>query len=230
MTTQSVRATHPANQSPATTRGREDASPLPNHLFDAGCIQFGTFTLKSGLTSPIYIDLRLLVSDPHLLRKVAQAMADAARDISFDRIAAIPYAGLPIGTALALEMERPLIYPRKEVKQHGTRRAIEGVFEPGETVLLVDDLITRGDSKLEAIAPLEEAGLKVKDVLVLIDREQGGAADLAQRGYCLHAILRLTEILDVLRDSGRITPERHTEVLAYLERSANPPTNKLPNP
>jgi len=189
---------------------------LSTHLFDAGCIQFGTFTLKSGLTSPIYIDLRLLVSDPQLLRKVAQAMADVAREIPFDRIAAIPYAGLPIGTALALEMERPLIYPRQEVKQHGTRRLIEGAFSAGETVLLVDDLITRGDSKLEAIAPLEEAGLKVRDVLVLIDREQGGADDLARRGYCLHAILRLTEILDTLRGSGRITPAQHSEVMAYL--------------
>jgi uridine monophosphate synthetase len=208
-------------------RTNQLANQLSNHLFDAGCIQFGAFTLKSGLTSPIYIDLRLLVSDPQLLRKVAQAMADAARDIPFDRIAAIPYAGLPIGTAIALEMERPLIYPRQEVKQHGTRRAIEGAFKPGETVLLVDDLITRGDSKIEAIAPLEETGLKVRDVLVLIDREQGGTADLAQRGYTLYAILRLTEILDALRESGRITPAQYDEVLAYLHASQpiNQPTN-----
>lgn len=206
-----------------TTEKQADkqTNQLSNHLFDTGCIQFGTFTLKSGLTSPIYIDLRLLVSDPQLLRKAAQAMADVAREIPFDRIAAIPYAGLPIGTALALEMERPLIYPRQEIKQHGTCRAIEGAFEPGETVLLVDDLITRGDSKLEALAPLEEAGLKVRDVLVLIDREQGGADDLARRGYRLHAILRLTEILNVLRESGRITPAQHTQVLTYLGESAS---------
>jgi uridine monophosphate synthetase len=189
---------------------------LAVNLADAGCIQFGTFTLKSGLTSPIYIDLRLLVSHPSLLRYVGRALAEAARGLTFNRIAAIPYAGLPIGVALALEMDRPLIYPRREVKSHGTRRAIEGAFEPGETALLVDDLITRGHSKLEAIAPLEEAGLAVHDVLVLIDREQGGAGDLAQRGYHLHAVLRLTEILNMLKQSARITPEQYTQVLAYL--------------
>ena len=190
---------------------------LSVRLFNAGCIQFGTFTLKSGLTSPIYIDLRLLVSHPPLLRQVARAMAGIAHGLTFDRIAAIPYAGLPIGVALALELGCPLIYPRREVKSHGTRRAIEGAFEPGETALLVDDLITRGHSKLEAIAPLETAGLTVRDTLVLIDREQGGAEDLAQRGYRLHAVLRLTQVLDVLRESVCISPAQQTAVLAYLQ-------------
>ena len=188
---------------------------LADQLFDTGCVELGAFTLKSGLTSPIYIDLRLLVSHPPLLREVARALAEAARALAFDRVAAIPYAGLPIGVAMALEMDRPLIYPRP-VKAHGTHRAIEGTFEPGETALVVDDLITRGDSKLEAIAPLEAAGLTVRDVLVLIDREQGGAEDLARRGYRLHAVLRLTEVLDTLRESARITSDQHAEVMAYL--------------
>jgi uridine monophosphate synthetase len=193
------------------------ANSLSIRLFEAGCVQFGTFTLKSGLTSPIYVDLRLLVSHPPVLREVARAMAEMAHRLAFDRIAAIPYAGLPIGVALALELDQPLIYPRREVKEHGTRRAIEGAFEPGETMLLVDDLITRGDSKLEAIAPLEAAGLTVRDVLVLIDREQGGAEDLAQHSYQLHALLRLTEVLDVLRKSAHITPAQHAKVLRYLK-------------
>jgi len=194
---------------------------LPNQLFDSGCIQFGAFTLKSGLASPIYVDLRLLVSHPSLLAEAARAMAQVARTLTFDCIAAIPYAGLPIGTALSLEMERPMIYPRQRVKQHGTRRAIEGSFEPGETALVVDDLITRGTSKIEAIAPLEEAGLSVRDVLVLIDREQGGAEDLAQRGYRLHTVLRLTGILETLKESSRITPAQHAETLAYLRETSN---------
>jgi uridine monophosphate synthetase len=189
---------------------------LSTRLFEAGCVKFGTFTLKSGLTSPIYIDLRLLVSHPRLLSEVSRAMTEAAHPLSFDRIAAIPYAALPIGVAMALEMERPMIYPRREAKKYGTRRAIEGAFEEGETMLLVDDLITRGGSKLEAIEALESAGLVVEDVLVLIDREQGGAADLEQRGYHLHAILRLSQMLDALRDAACITEAQHAEVSAYL--------------
>jgi uridine monophosphate synthetase len=112
-----------------------------------------------------------------------------------------------------------MVDPRREVKGHGTRRAIEGAFEAGETALLVDDLITRGHSKLEAIEALEAADLVVRDVLVLIDREQGGAADLAERGYRLHAALKLTGLLEALRVSDRITPEQHAEVLAYLKQT-----------
>jgi len=198
---------------------REKTTRLANALYDHGCVTFGTFKLKSGITSPIYIDLRLLVSHPRLLRQVAITLAHVADDLSFDRIAAIPYAALPIGVAMSLELERPMIYPRREVKKHGTRRAIEGAFQAGETALLVDDLITRGGSKLDAIETLQAANLIVDDVLVLIDREQGGAKDLAEQGYNLHAVLGMTDLLDALKTSGRVTDQQHAEVLAYLERT-----------
>jgi uridine monophosphate synthetase len=198
---------------------RDDLERLATALYDQGCVKFGAFRLKSGLTSPIYIDLRLLVSHPRLLRQVAGTLARVASGLTFDRIAAIPYAALPIGVAMALEMGRPMIYPRREVKGHGTRRAIEGAYKAGERVLLVDDLITRGDSKLEAIEALEAVDLVVADVLVLIDREQGGAKDLAKRGYHLHAALKLTDLLAALQDSGRVTPEKHADVLTYLEQT-----------
>ncbi|MFC1466103.1 MAG: orotate phosphoribosyltransferase [Candidatus Brachytrichaceae bacterium NZ_4S206] len=198
-----------------------DHPSLINALFDIGCVKFGQFKLKSGLTSPIYIDLRLLVSHPPVLKRVAQAMAGMISQFSilnlqFDRLAAIPYAGLPIGVAVALETGKPLIYPRREAKDYGTGRLIEGEYHPGETALLVDDLITRGTAKLEALQPLREAGLIVNDVVVVIDREQGGREELAQHSIRLHAVFTLSAMLDALVQSGRLDARRRDEVLAWL--------------
>lgn len=191
-------------------------------LADIGCVRFGDFTLRSGQRSPIYIDLRLLVSHPGVLRDVAHAYAQLLRPLAFDRLAAIPYAALPIGTAVSLELGCPIIYPRKELKGYGTRRAVEGEFQKGERVVVLDDLITTSASKLEAIAPLEGLGLQVEDVVVLIDREQGGREYLEERGYRLHAVFGLGEMLDVLAQHGRISTAQRDEVKAFLAGSRSP--------
>jgi uridine monophosphate synthetase len=192
-------------------------------LADIGAIKFGEFTLASGKKSPIYVDLRLLASYPGVLRQAARAYAGLMRQVLGDaqlnsgiRLAAIPYAALPIGTAVALELDLPLIYPRKEVKAHGTARPIEGEFAAGERVVVLDDLITTGGSKLAAIEPLEAAGLVVEDVVVLIDREQGGGDELAEAGYHLHAVLGLRETLDTLTEAGRISADQRDGVAAFL--------------
>jgi uridine monophosphate synthetase len=189
-------------------------------LADIGCVRLGDFTLRSGQHSPIYIDLRLLVSHPSVLRDVAQAYVPLLHRLTFDRLAAIPYAALPIGTVVSLESGYPLIYPRKEVKAHGIRRAVEGEFQKGERVAVLDDVITTGGSKLEAIAPLEELGLQVEDVVVLIDREQGGREVLEERGYRLHAVFGLGEMLDVLTRHGRISTTQRDEVKAFVGRGS----------
>jgi len=188
-------------------------------LHATGCVQFGQFKLKSGLLSPIYVDLRLLVARPALLRQVGDVLAAQARSLQFDVLAAIPYAALPIGVAVALALDAPLVYPRKEVKNYGTERSVEGVFQPGQTALLIDDLITKGHSKLEALAPLEAAGLKVKDILVLIDREQGGVEELDAHGYTVHAVLTLAQILDVLVEAGKLEPERRDQIRQWLKEN-----------
>jgi uridine monophosphate synthetase len=206
--------TLPSGRPPS--EGPSELTALILDLARIGAVRFGTFTLKSGKTSPIYIDLRLLASHPDVLRRSARAYAGLLRDMAYDRIAAIPYAGLPIGAAVALETGRPLIYPRKEAKSYGTRRAIEGTFEAGERAVVLDDLITTGGSKVEAIAPLKDAGLDVQDVVVLIDRQSGGHEELARQGYRLHAVLTLRQILDVLAAQGQISETQRETVLDWL--------------
>jgi uridine monophosphate synthetase len=189
---------------------------LSQRLFEIGAVQFGTFVLKSGAESPVYVDLRLLVSDPPLLREAARSYAAVLQDLAFDRIAAIPLAALPLGTAISLEMDRPMIYPRMDAKAHGTHRTVEGTFARGEQAVVVDDVISSGLSKLEAIRPLEEAGLVVRDVVVLIDRGGTGAGELQEAGYALHAVTRLRDIVDHLAAQGSIGPDQADEVRAYI--------------
>jgi uridine monophosphate synthetase len=190
---------------------------LARDLIDAGCIRFGTFRLKSGAVSPIYIDLRRLVSHPRILRRVAHAYSNKLREFKFDRLVGIPYAALPIATAIGLEMNRPLIYPRREAKEYGTRASIEGDFAAGETAIVIDDLATTGGSKIETIEKLKSAGLVVHDVVVLIDREQGACESLASAGCQLYALVTLRELLDEMQRTGAMTREQFGQVTTYLE-------------
>lgn len=189
---------------------------LYNQIFDAGCIKFGEFKLKSGIMSPVYCDFRGLISNPDTLHQVGLALAEKAFEIGCDRIAGIPYAGLPLGVAASLAGNIPMIYPRKEVKDYGTMKLIEGAYERGEQVLVIDDIITDGASKIEAIAPLTEAGLKVTDVLIILDREQGGDKILAKAGYKLHSLGKLSEVLDALVESGKVDAGMRAKVAKFI--------------
>ena len=177
---------------------------LVRRLFEIGAIRFGNFTLKSGIQSPFYIDLRVLISFPDVLARVGALMAAEVARCDADRIAGIPYAGLPLAVAASLAGGTPLIYPRREEKDHGIRRRVEGQFEKGERVVVIDDIVTDGASKFEAIQPLEEAGLVVKDLVILIDREQGGRERLARRGYALHAVLTISQCFDEWERTGLV--------------------------
>lgn len=184
--------------------GTAERTALIRRLFEIGAVRFGQFTLKSGVTSPFYIDLRVVISHPEVLTRIGHLVADEVRRCRVDRIAGIPYAGLPLAVAASLAGGFPLIYPRREVKTYGTKRRIEGVFEAGEHVVVIDDIITDGASKLEAIEPLEAAGLIVRDLVILVDREQGGRERLAARGYTLHSVLTISECFDELERAGLV--------------------------
>jgi uridine monophosphate synthetase len=195
---------------------RPEVRRLARALHDAGCVRFGDFVLHSGAHSPIYIDLRRLVTYPAVLQEVTRHYARLLAELDYARIAAIPYAAMPIGTAVSLLTGQPMIYPRREAKSYGTRKLIEGEYHAGERVALLDDLISSGGSKLEAIAPLEEEGLVVRDVVVLIDREQGGREDLAAKGYTLHAAVTLRQLVDALEAEARLTADEAQRVRDYL--------------
>jgi uridine monophosphate synthetase len=132
-------------------------------------------------------------------------------------VGGIPYAGLPLAVAASLAGRVPLIYPRREEKGYGTRRRIEGQFKAGERVVLIDDIITDGASKLEAIQPLEEAGLVVKDLVILVDREQGGRELLAARGYAVHAVLTISQCFDEGERTGLAPSELIRQSREFLK-------------
>lgn len=185
-------------------------------LYEIGAVRLGQFRLHSGRVSPIYLDLRMLVSYPEALRMATAVYTTILADLEYDLLAAAPMAGLPLGTALCLALDQPLIYPRKTAKSYGTGKGIEGAYQIGETAVVIDDLITSGDSVLQAIAALKAAGLQVKDAVVLIDRQQGGMDTLRQEGYQPHAAMSIRQLLSILEANQRITARDTARVLQSL--------------
>ena len=186
-------------------------------LIRTQCFQLGEFILKSGIKSPFYVDLRRVASEPKVLRLAGKAYAQLMRDLDFDRVAAIPVAALPLGSAASLETGTPLIYPRIPPKAHGTGNTIEGEWKAGERVVLLDDLITTGKSKQEAVEVLRGEGLVVADLVVLLERGAAGRRDMEATGINLHAFVQIEEFFAVARDLGLIDNAKEAELLAFAK-------------
>ena len=185
--------------------------------YKLGIIKFGRFTLKSGIESPFYVDLRPLASDPKILKNLANYLLEMLPLDNFDLICGVPYAALPMATAMSLESYIPLIIKRKEAKSYGTKKLIEGIYQKGQNCLLVEDVITSGKSLVETIAEVEQEDLKVADIVVVLDREQGGKQLLESKGYRVHTLFNISEVCDILQETGELSDEEVARIQDFLQ-------------
>lgn len=185
-------------------------------LHEIQAVKFGNFTLKSGIQSPIYIDLRVIISYPHILKQIADMLWKKVENLSFDLLCGVPYTALPIATAISIAHEIPMVMRRKESKDYGTKKIIEGVFQPGKTCLIVEDVITSGASIVETLEPLHKEGLKITDAVVVLNREQGGEKRLAEQGVRLHSLLTISDLIATLQQADKITTATAQSVREFL--------------
>src|SRR3989338_8754977 len=173
-------------------------------LVDANVVKFGEFTLASGLVSPIYVDLRVLPSYPDSMAVVAEELVKAVKKLKPDVIAGAETAGIPLATAISLKTKIPMIYVRKKPKGYETQEMIEGILKNGQKVVLVDDMATNAFSKLIFIDGIKQSGGIVNDVLIVLDREQGGAEALAKENVKLHSLITLKDLLQYMKNNNLV--------------------------
>lgn len=186
-------------------------------LHQIQAIEFGQFKLKSGVVSPFYLDLRKIVSFPKLLQVVSKKLANLIKDVPHELICGVPYAALSFATGAAMELGKPMIMKRKERKKYGTKKIVEGVYEAGQSCLVIEDTVTSGISLIETFNGLEEAGLKVNQAAIIVDRLQGGVEALEARGYEVHTLLTIQDILDVLLTEHKIDVSVYEATLKFIE-------------
>jgi orotate phosphoribosyltransferase len=195
---------------------------MANILFKLDAVKFGVFKLSSGKASPYYIDLRVIPSFPDAYREICDFYANhITTEIgikNFDRIAGVPLAGIPFASQIAYNLKKPFLYVRKDVKPHGRERRVEGILVSGDRVLLVDDLLTTGLTLKKAVDAVRAEGGVVTDVVVFLDREEGGKQHLKKAGVKLHPLLNISEIANTLYELGAIDQESKKTILKQVKQ------------
>lgn len=214
------------NGEPQHPEGLTEAQErLSAQLFDIGAVKFGDFRLKfhdknpEAPLSPVYIDLRVLRRFPEAKAAAVDVYQELVHPLEFDLLADIPTAATPLVSSLSDRLGVGMITPRTDDKSHGTGAKIDGLqdLDRGKVAVLIDDLVTRADSKLEAVSILTGQGVRVNDVVVLIDREQGGREQLAAEGFNLHSALTMNRMLDFYVRVERIGQDAHRDTMQRLE-------------
>ncbi|KAL3271525.1 hypothetical protein HHI36_022002 [Cryptolaemus montrouzieri] len=189
---------------------------LAVELFKINAIKFGDYKTKVGLYTPVYFDLRVIISYPALMESLVQLMMEKIDIKNSKLVCGVPYTALPIATIISLKSKLPMVMRRKEAKSYGTKKLIEGVFSDGDSCLIIEDVVTSGSSILETVKDLKASGIVCSDAIVLLDREQGGKAFLAENGIIMHSILTMTELMRILFKRGFITAEIKATVDDYI--------------
>lgn len=188
-------------------------------LADANVIRFGEFTLASGMKSPIYVNLRVLPSYPESMETVSDELSKLVKKLKPDIVAGAETAGIPLSTAISLKTGIPMIYVRKRPKNYGMMDMVEGVLEKGKKVVLVDDMATNAYSKLNFVEGIKHAGGIIKDVVIVLDREQGGVEALGKENIKLHSLITLKELLNYMKENSMIDETKFNEILLYLKQN-----------
>uniref|UniRef100_A0A0K0EML5 Uridine 5'-monophosphate synthase n=1 Tax=Strongyloides stercoralis TaxID=6248 RepID=A0A0K0EML5_STRER len=192
---------------------------LLDALMQKDVVKLGDFVLKSGLKSPIYIDLRPLISTPNILSLAADALVNLIKEsgVDYDYIVGVPYAALPVATLVCEKLNKPMLMKRKEVKAYGTKKLIEGIYENGGKCLIVEDVVTSGMSIQETVDALKNEGLVCEDVFAVLDRQQGGSQKLLKNGIFLRTCVNMDNILDYLMDKGTIDSNKKDNIKKMLQ-------------
>ncbi|XP_037036768.1 uridine 5'-monophosphate synthase [Bradysia coprophila] len=196
----------------------EKYANLAVKLFDINAFKFGDFKMKVGINSPVYFDLRVIISHPDVMDTVSELLVEFLNDkkTSCDHICGVPYTALPIASIVSVRDSKPMLIRRKEAKDYGTKKLIEGKYQSGDTCLIIEDVVTSGSSILETVKDLRREGIVVTDAIVMVDREQGGAKNIEENGIRMHSLFTLSQLLNILQAAGKIEETTVKAVAKYI--------------